>query len=114
MTSRKAKNSYGYGMGEREIKWLRRGRSGAGGFFITGKDMAPRKGFAKGWPTKKGIERLLDMGMIFRDTVHDDIFYRDGELESYRYTARAVHVLAGAGGYEVDGQVWTEERIVIS
>lgn len=108
------KNPYGYGIGEREVKWLRRGRSdtGDGGFFITGRDMSPRKGFAKGWPTKKGIERLLDMGMIFRDTVHDDVFYRDGELESYRFTARAVHVLARAGGYKVGKRTWKEDRNV--
>ena len=42
MTSRK--NPYGYGIGEREVKWLRRGCSdtGDGGFFITGRDMSPR------------------------------------------------------------------------
>ncbi len=81
---------------------------GAGGFFLTGPFMKPRKGFARGWPTKAGMRRLLDKSMVYREVDDAFIISMPEGTEIYRLTANAVHVLARAGGYKVGRRTWKE------
>lgn len=100
----KQKNPYGHGITERQLKWLRRAQA-SGGFFITGPNMLPRKGFSKGWPGQKAMGDLFEKAMIYRNP-DDAYLHRGGEIETYFLTANAVHVLARGGGYAFGKRGW--------
>ncbi len=98
---------------KRELAWLRRANESytVTPFFLTGPNGTPRKGFAKGWPTQKGIRRLIEKDLIYR-CERDDWMCGEpaGTHEVYRLTAGAVHVLAENGGYRVGKKMWVVNR----
>lgn len=109
------KNPYGHGLTKPQMNALRWANdkihlvtgSTIGGYFIVAPEWKRYIGMGRGTPTSS-VRGLLEKDMVYLDKFAGRMVSNGstGPLEVYRFTERAVIVLAENGGYKLpDGQV---------
>ncbi len=104
------KTKYGYGLTKSHmnaLRWANNRNTATGGFFIVGKGWKRYIGMGRGAPTAS-VKKLLEKDFVYFEDFGSRLISNKstGPLEVYRFTERAVLLLAEHGGYKMpDGKI---------
>ena len=104
------KNKYGYGLTKSHmnaLRWANNRSMTAGGYFIVSKGWKRYIGMGRGTPTAS-VKKLFERDLVYFDSFGSKMVSNKstGPLEVYRFTERAVLLLAEHGGYKMpDGKI---------